>query len=161
MPEGIKPGRFERASVDANLYAINEALEDLIAGGGGGGGGAPTDAEYITGSSDPTLTNERVLTNTATVTWDLSTAGQVKANATATVTADQMYAHDFLLMGAGRGDCLQDARPICSVGNHGDDAVYRPWFDLCGGGNGRLLQSWLDGDDVSDQRCGWRWRDCE
>lgn len=48
----------------------------------GGGGGAPTSAEYITGSADATLTNERVLTNTATVTWDLSTAGQAKANAT-------------------------------------------------------------------------------
>ena len=31
---------------------------------------------------DPTLTNDRVLTDTATVTWDLATAGQVKANAT-------------------------------------------------------------------------------
>lgn len=44
------------------------------------GAGAPTNAEYITGSADATLTNERVLTNTATVTWDLSTAGQAKAN---------------------------------------------------------------------------------
>ena len=48
----------------------------------GGGGGAPTGAEYIVGSSDATLSAERVLTNTATVTWDLSVAGQAKANAT-------------------------------------------------------------------------------
>ena len=48
----------------------------------GGGGGAPTGAEYIVGSSDATLSAERVLTDTATVTWDLSVAGQAKANAT-------------------------------------------------------------------------------
>lgn len=52
--------------------------------GTGGGGGAPTNAEYITGSADPTLTNERVITNSATVTWDFSTPGQIKANASAT-----------------------------------------------------------------------------
>jgi hypothetical protein len=44
-------------------------------------GGAPINAEYIVGSLNGTLTNERVLTDTATVTWDLSTAGQAKANA--------------------------------------------------------------------------------
>jgi hypothetical protein len=44
-------------------------------------GGAPVNAEYIVGSLNGTLTNERVLTDTATVTWDLSTAGQAKANA--------------------------------------------------------------------------------
>lgn len=49
----------------------------------GGGGGAPTGAEYIVGSSDATLSAERVLTDSATVTWDLTIAGQAKANATA------------------------------------------------------------------------------
>jgi len=49
----------------------------------GGGGGAPTDAQYITAASDPDLTNEMVLTDTATVTWDFSTPGQAKANASA------------------------------------------------------------------------------
>src|SRR5262245_19860351 len=52
----------------------------------GGGGGAPVSAEYITSSSDATLTNERVLTDTATITWDFSTAGQAKANIGATPT---------------------------------------------------------------------------
>lgn len=61
-------------------YTARNALGILDAGGSGGG--APDSAEYITGSADATLTNERVLTNTATVTWDLSTAGQAKANAT-------------------------------------------------------------------------------
>jgi uncharacterized protein DUF5907 len=49
----------------------------------GGGGGAPTTAEYITASTDPTLTNERVLTNTASITWDFSTPGQAKASTVA------------------------------------------------------------------------------
>lgn len=49
-------------------------------------GKAPLAAEYITSVADATLTNERVLTDTASVTWDRSTAGQIKANATATGT---------------------------------------------------------------------------
>ena len=47
----------------------------------GGGGGAPTDAEYITSTTNATLSAERVLTDTATITWDRATAGQIKANA--------------------------------------------------------------------------------
>jgi hypothetical protein len=62
-------------------YAARNALG--ITGTGPGGGGAPTNAEYITAATDPTLTNERLLTDTATVTWDFSTPGQAKANAAA------------------------------------------------------------------------------
>jgi len=43
--------------------------------------GAPVGAEYITSTADATLTSERVLTDTATVTWDRTTTGQIKANA--------------------------------------------------------------------------------
>lgn len=52
------------------------------------GGAAPANAEYLVGALDPTLTAERIVTNTATITWDLSTPGQAKANAvnTGTVT---------------------------------------------------------------------------
>ena len=45
------------------------------------GTGAPTDAEYIVGALHASLSAERLVTNTATVTWDLATAGQAKANA--------------------------------------------------------------------------------
>jgi hypothetical protein len=45
------------------------------------GGGAPTDAEYITSTLNGTLSAERVLTDTATITWDRATAGEIKANA--------------------------------------------------------------------------------
>lgn len=47
------------------------------------GGGAPAGAQFITSSADPTLTSERVLTDTATVTWDFTTPGQAKATAAA------------------------------------------------------------------------------
>ena len=46
-----------------------------------GGSGAPADAGYLVGASDPMLTAERVVTDTATITWDLSVGGQARANA--------------------------------------------------------------------------------
>jgi hypothetical protein len=50
---------------------------------GGGGSGAPDDAQYITAATDAALTAERVLTNTATITWDFTTPGQAKASTAA------------------------------------------------------------------------------
>jgi hypothetical protein len=47
----------------------------------GSGGVAPANAEYVVAAADPALTAERVLTDTASVTWDFSVAGQAKANA--------------------------------------------------------------------------------
>lgn len=44
---------------------------------------APASAEYITSSANATLTAERVLTNTASITWDFSTPGQAKASTSA------------------------------------------------------------------------------
>jgi len=52
----------------------------ISAAGGGGGTGAPVDAQYIVGAANPDLTAERVVTATPTVTWDLTTVGQAKAN---------------------------------------------------------------------------------
>jgi len=49
-------------------------------GTGGGGGGAPTTAQYLVGALDGGLSAERLVTDTAEVTWDLGTAGQAKAN---------------------------------------------------------------------------------
>ena len=42
--------------------------------------------QYVVAASNATLTAERVLTDTATVTWDFSVAGQAKATATVTDT---------------------------------------------------------------------------
>ena len=41
---------------------------------------APAAAQYLVGATDATLTAERVVTNTATATWDLATPGQAKVN---------------------------------------------------------------------------------
>ncbi len=45
---------------------------------GGGGAGAPSDATYVTATSNGTLSAERVATTTATVAVDIGTAGQMK-----------------------------------------------------------------------------------
>jgi len=55
----------------------NEEVDITIAATGSG---APTGAEYLVGALDATLTNERLVTDTATISWDLATAGQAKAN---------------------------------------------------------------------------------
>lgn len=56
------------------------ATKQYVDSAGGGGGGAPTSAEYIVGAASAGLSAERVVTNTATITWDLATSGQAKAN---------------------------------------------------------------------------------
>lgn len=45
-----------------------------------GGVAAPIDAEYLVGTANGFLTQERVVTATATVSWDVGTPGQAKAN---------------------------------------------------------------------------------
>lgn len=47
----------------------------------GPGGGAPTNAPYIVQTQNASLSQERVLTDSATITWDFSTPGQVSATA--------------------------------------------------------------------------------
>jgi hypothetical protein len=71
--EGVAP-------TAANHLATKQYVDDEVAGGGGGGGGAPTSAPYLVGAADAGLSAERVVTDTATVAWDLSTSGQAKAN---------------------------------------------------------------------------------
>lgn len=57
-----------------------------------GGSGAPTDAEYIVGSANGSLSNERVLGNSTSITANFGTSGQVtleRAALTGDVTASQ------------------------------------------------------------------------
>lgn len=57
-----------------------------------GGSGAPTDAEYIVGSANGSLSNERVLGNSTSITANFATGGQVtleRAALTGDVTASQ------------------------------------------------------------------------
>lgn len=64
-------------------------------------GNAPVDAEYVVGALDPVLTNERLGTNSTSITWNFAVAGQAKveraaltgdvtasANSNATTIAD-------------------------------------------------------------------------
>ena len=73
--------------------------------------GAPTDAEYVTSSVNGTLSAERVLTDTATVTWDRTTPGQMKANAAAGTSYTDEQAQDAI------GNILQDSATIDYVYN--------------------------------------------
>src|SRR5262245_35563605 len=57
----------------------NQEILFTFSASGAGGGGAPTSAEYLTKSTDATLSAERVVTDTTSIVWDWSTAGQAKA----------------------------------------------------------------------------------
>lgn len=61
---------------------VQEAIQYVWDNVNGGVSGtyAPIDAQYIVSASNATLDSERVLTDTATITWDDATLGQMKAN---------------------------------------------------------------------------------
>ena len=44
------------------------------------GSSAPASVDYLVGNADATLTSERIVTDTATISWDIGTASQAKAN---------------------------------------------------------------------------------
>jgi hypothetical protein len=62
------------------VLTFNAATGTFEPAAGGGGGGAPTAAEYLVGALHAGLSAERLVTDTATVAWDLATPGQAKAN---------------------------------------------------------------------------------
>lgn len=64
------------ASAGTTRYLREDATFDVPPGGSG----APTAAVYIVGAAHADLSAERVVTDTATVAFDLGTAGQLKAN---------------------------------------------------------------------------------
>lgn len=49
-------------------------------------GYAPAAAQYLVGATDSSLTAERLITDTASIAWDLTTTGVVKANVVSTTT---------------------------------------------------------------------------
>lgn len=91
LDESVKKGavselNFAGAGVSCARTA-NRGTCTIAGGAGGGGGGAPTDAEFVTFSSNATLTNERVLTAGTNTTVDTATAGQVKVSLAGVVPA--------------------------------------------------------------------------
>lgn len=64
---GIYEG-FRTQLADTEVI-VRDGLTLSGGAGGGGGGGAPSDAEYLTSLANGTLTNERVVSSTASVVW--------------------------------------------------------------------------------------------
>lgn len=76
----------------ANVTITTDAATDSITinASGGGGGGAPTNADYLVKTANGSLTAERVVTDSTSVTANWSTVGQVsfeRAALTGDVTA--------------------------------------------------------------------------
>jgi hypothetical protein len=73
------------------ILATNAANDEItISSTGGGGGGAPINADYLVRTANASLTAERVVTDSTSVTANWSTAGQVafeRAALTGDVTA--------------------------------------------------------------------------
>lgn len=74
---GFSASKCARFDGSGNLVA---ASGDCTAGDTTGSG-APTTADYLVKTADGGLSAERVVTDTATVTWDWATGGQAKATA--------------------------------------------------------------------------------
>ena len=72
---GIVP---QPAAGDDGKYLRGDGVWATVAGGGGGG--APTDADYLVRTANGSLSVERVVTDTARISWDWGTAGQAKAD---------------------------------------------------------------------------------
>jgi hypothetical protein len=69
--------------------------------GGGGGGGAPTDAPYLTSSSDPDLSNETVVTNPEnTPAWEEDANSPVTASSANQAQISLSSAYDIILVQA-------------------------------------------------------------
>lgn len=63
---------------DEGKYLRGDGAWAVVAGGGGGG--APSDADYLVRTANGSLSAERVVTDTATISFDWATAGQARAN---------------------------------------------------------------------------------
>lgn len=86
--EGVRLGQVTRLNcVGAGITctrtgnATGNGILTVTGGGGSSDGGAPLDGEYVTYSSNASLTNERVLTAGTNVTLDTTTPGQIIVNA--------------------------------------------------------------------------------
>lgn len=87
-----------RSTVQAAIQYVYDFFAALVPSVGA----APKDASYLVGASDATLTAERVVTDTATVAWDLATAGQAKANVPDDAVTDAKLRNSGALSVIGR-----------------------------------------------------------
>lgn len=95
--------------------------------------GAPTDAEYVTSTVNGTLSAERVLTDTATVTWDRTTPGQMKANAAAGTSYTDEQAQDAvgsIIADSATIDFLYDDTTPSISGFVKDNSITEPMLNL-------------------------------
>jgi len=75
---GVGPsGVLGHVRVDGTTVTINPGTGVISSTASGG---APTDAQYLVAAADPTLTAERVVTDSATIEWDFTTPGQAQAS---------------------------------------------------------------------------------
>lgn len=117
----LDPGEMAFA-LDTNNVWIGDGAANHQVNGAGGGGGAPTTADYLVKTANATLTAERVVTDTGSVTWDWGTAGQAKANVVDEYVQDMIGT--FLVAGTGIGLSYNDAANTLTITNSAPDTVY-------------------------------------
>lgn len=126
------------------------AGETAVEFGTAAGGGAPTDATYLVASSNGILSAERVITDSVDVTWDLATAGQVKAIIPAGAIALSQI--EDVLSGTLLGRSTAAVGPLESLG-------VGPGLELAGGilsatGGGGGVTDFLGLTDTPDSYAG-------
>lgn len=82
IPRTATPYTFE--TIEKELRRIYQVMQALTEQGNESSAAidtlGPADAEYLVGAAVAGLANARVVTATATISWDLGTVGQAKAN---------------------------------------------------------------------------------
>lgn len=82
LPREATPRAFE--SIEKEFERVYQMMRGLADQGDASSAAidtlGPADAQYLVGAAVAGLPNARVVTNTATISWDLGTVGQAKAN---------------------------------------------------------------------------------
>lgn len=110
-------GDFQEITIGSGLSMTGTTLT-----ASGGGGGAPTTAEYLVKTADATLTAERVVSDSTTVTANWTTAGQVsfeRAALTGDVTASANNNSTTIGANAVTYAKFQQVAALSVVGNGG------------------------------------------